>query len=344
MLNKKQINEIREHLEKAQNPLFFFDNDNDGLTSFLLLQRFIERGRGVVVKNLPDVNISYYRKVEELKPDYIFILDKPEVSQKFIDRAKEDNLPVVWIDHHNVKKPDDEYVSYYNSFLEDGKGEPVSYLSYKITNQKKDIWIAMIGCISDYFIPDFYEEFASKYPELVKTNPTSPFDLLYDSEIGKIARVLDFSLKDTTTNVINMLRFMMKVKEPIDILEENSKTKQILKRYNEINGHYQKLLEKARKNIKGKLIYFRYGGDLSLSYNLANQLKYEFPNSFIVVVYVNKEIANISIRGDNAREVTLEAIKGIPGATGGGHEKATGAKLNIDNLPEFKKQIEKLVK
>lgn len=32
MLTEKQISEIREHLEKAQNPLFFFDND-DGLCS-----------------------------------------------------------------------------------------------------------------------------------------------------------------------------------------------------------------------------------------------------------------------------------------------------------------------
>ena len=344
MLTKEQISEIREHLEKAQNPLFFFDNDNDGLTSFLLLQRWIGRGKGVVVKNLPDVKLSYYKKVEELKPDYIFILDKPAVSQEFINKAKEDSLPVVWIDHHNVNAPEDSYINYYNSFLADGKGEPVSYLSYKIANQKKDIWIAIIGCISDYFIPDFYEEFAEKYPNLVKKNLSSAFDLLYDSEIGRIARILDFSLKDTTTHVVQMMKFMMKVKEPIDILEENAQTKQILKRYHEINMHYQKLLEKARKQINGNLIYFQYGGNLSLSYNLANQLKYEFPEKFIVVVYVNKDIANISIRGDNAREITLKAISGLEGATGGGHEKATGAKMNIDLLPKFKERIEELVR
>ena len=39
MLNKKQIKEIREHLEKAQNPVFFYDSDADGLASFLLLAR-----------------------------------------------------------------------------------------------------------------------------------------------------------------------------------------------------------------------------------------------------------------------------------------------------------------
>ena len=31
MLTEKQLKEIREHLEKAQNPVFFFDNDADGL-------------------------------------------------------------------------------------------------------------------------------------------------------------------------------------------------------------------------------------------------------------------------------------------------------------------------
>src|SRR3989339_1553001 len=132
MLTEKQIREIREHLEKAQNPLFFFDNDNDGLVSFLLLRRFIDRGRGVAIKSFPDLNLSYYRKVQELKPDYIFILDKPIVSLEFLERAKKDNVPVVWIDHHQVDKPEIEGVSYYNPFFNDGTNEPVSYLCYKI--------------------------------------------------------------------------------------------------------------------------------------------------------------------------------------------------------------------
>ena len=49
MLTNKQIEEIKEHLEKAQNPLFFYDNDADGLCSFLLLRRYLGRGKGVGV-------------------------------------------------------------------------------------------------------------------------------------------------------------------------------------------------------------------------------------------------------------------------------------------------------
>jgi single-stranded DNA-specific DHH superfamily exonuclease len=344
MLTQKQILEIREHLEKAQNPLFFFDNDNDGLTSFLQLQRFIGRGKGISIKSFPDLNISYFRRITELNPDYIFILDKAVVSDKFLDRIKQENIPIVWIDHHQVEEPKDPYINYYNPYLNKKTNEPVAYLSYQITENKKDIWLAMIGCISDCYMPDFYKEFAEKFPELTIKNPQSPFNLLYSSEIGRIARILDFSLKDTTTNVVQMLKFMMKAKGPLDLLEENTKTEQILKRYNEINSKYQELMERARKQTNNKLIYFSYSGGFSISSNLANQLKYEFPEKVIIVAYINQDIANLSLRGDNVLELTLKSIKDIEGATGGGHRDATGAKVNIDDLPKFKKIAEDLVK
>ncbi|MBR9704820.1 DHH family phosphoesterase [Candidatus Pacearchaeota archaeon] len=344
MLTKEQIEEIREHLEKAQNPLFFFDNDNDGLVSFLLLRRFIGRGKGVAIKSFPDLSLNYYRKVYELNPDYVFILDKPIVSDEFIEKVKKNNLPIVWIDHHNVKKPEIEGVSYYNPFHNDGTNEPVSYICHKITENKKDMWLTMIGNISDCYMPDFYSEFYKKYPELGKKDPDSAFDLLYKSEIGKISRILDFSLKDTTTNVVNMIRFMVDVKGPMDILEENSKTKHILKRFDEINSKYQELIKRARECEDDKLIYFQYGGSLSLSGNLANQLVYEYPGKYIVVVFINGDLANISLRGPgDVRELTNNAIKDIPDATGGGHKGATGAKMSISSLSKFKENIEKLI-
>ncbi len=344
MLTEEQMVEIREHLEKAQNPLFFFDNDNDGLTSFLQLQRFIGRGKGIAIKSFPDLNITYYRRVQELKPDYVFILDKPVVSKDFLDKVKEDNIPIVWIDHHQAEKPEDDYVNYYNPFLNDGSNEPVSYLVYRITNNKKDIWLSMIGCVSDCYMPDFYPEFEKEFPELGMKNAKSPFDLLYKSEIGKMSRVLDFSLKDTTTNVVQMLKFMMKVKGPMDILDEGSGAKQMLLRFNEINSKYQELMIKARSEVKGKLLYFQYGGTLSLSSNLANQLSYEFPDNIIVVAYLTSDIANLSLRGkEDILSLTLDAIDGIGGASGGGHKNATGAKVLISDLPKFKENVDKLV-
>ena len=172
MLTTKQVKEIREHLDKAQNPVFFFDNDQDGLCSFLLLQRFCEKGRGVAVKSYPEMDKGYFRRVGELNADYIFILDKPVVGKGFWELVEQVNIPVVWIDHHDVKADGEEipdFVNYYNPvYNKKSTSEPVAALCYQITGKKDDLWIATVGCISDSYLPDFYSEFLKKYPDLGK--------------------------------------------------------------------------------------------------------------------------------------------------------------------------------
>lgn len=344
MLTEKQVKEIKEHLEKAQNPLFFFDNDADGLASFLLLRRYIERGKGVAIKSFPDLNASYARKLYELKPDYVFVLDKPAIAEGFLDEARKLNLPLVWIDHHNVQKPDkpDKEVFYFNSYHQDKKGEPVSYLCYEIVG-KKDIWIAMIGCIGDGFLPDFVKEFQERYPELWVKNIKTAFQALYKTEIGKIARILSFALKDRTTKVVNMLKFLSAVKNPHEVLDED-KAKSILQRFKQVNSKYSQLVEKAKKFAKGKVLFFQYGGELSLSADIANELSFLFPDKIIVVAYIKGSKANISLRWKkDIRKVTLKAIEGLEGASGGGHEHATGAQVVVEELPRFKENLMKLV-
>lgn len=63
----------------------------------------------------------------------------------------------------------------------------------------------------------------------------------------------------------------------------------------------------------------------------------------IVVAYIRGTKANISIRGKGVKEITLKAIEGLEGATGGGHDDATGCKVELVDLPKFKERIEKLV-
>ena len=124
MLNNKQLEEIREHLNNAQNPVFFFDNDQDGLCSFLLLQKYLGRGKGFPIKTSPALTKDYLRKVEEFNSDYIFILDKPEVSEDFVEEIEKKNIPIVWIDHHEISKEKiPKYVNYYNPLFSKDKSK-----------------------------------------------------------------------------------------------------------------------------------------------------------------------------------------------------------------------------
>lgn len=342
MLTKRQVAEIREHLGNAQNPLFFFDNDPDGLCSFLLLQRYIKKGKGFPIKSFPALTSDYFRKVNELKADYIFILDKPVVSKEFWKEVEQVNIPVVWIDHHEIDKENiPHFVNYYNPLMnEHPTNEPVTALCYQITQKKDDLWIAIIGCISDKFVPDFYPEFKKNYPDL-SINSKNAFDIFYKTSIGKIANLFSFALKDRTTNVINMLKFLMKVETPYEVLEESSKTYNMYSRFKQINKKYDKLIEKAKSLVNdNKILFFQYAGDLSMSSDLANELSYLFPGKIIVVIYIKGVKANISVRGKKIRDLLLKSIEKLEGATGGGHEDAVGAQIRIEDLEIFKKNLE----
>jgi len=344
MLTKKQIKEIKEHLEKAQNPIFFFDNDPDGLCSFLLLQRYIRRGKGIPIKSFPEMTAEYFRRVNELNADYIFILDKPIVSKEFFDEVKNFNIPIVWIDHHDVQVEVPDFVYYYNTSLNRfKKNEPVTYLCYKITEKKEDLWLGVVGCVFDRYIPDFYSEFLKLYPDLAIKSKDA-FDVFYKSQIGKIVKMFGFALKDRITNVVKMIKFLTIVRSPYEVLEETGKNHEMHLRFKQIYKKYQKLLEKAKALAsENKLLFFQYGGDLSISADLSNELSYFFPDKVIVVAYIQGIKANISVRGKKIRETILKAIKGLDGATGGGHENAVGSQMKVEDLERFRENIEKLI-
>jgi single-stranded DNA-specific DHH superfamily exonuclease len=341
MLTKNQVQEIKEHLEKAQSPLFFFDNDPDGLCSFLLLQRYIGRGKGVPVRSFPSLDKSYFRKIKELNPDYIFILDKPIVSLEFFEEIEKLNLPVVWIDHHDIDRTNiPSFVNYYNPFFNKPKtNEPVTALCSQINTKKEDLWMGVVGCVSDNFVPSFYDEFRQQFPDL-GIDSKKAFEIFYKSRVGKIAKLFLFALKDKTTNVINMLRFLMIVKSPYDVLEESSKNRKMHERFEELDKKYKVLLERALlEDNTREVIFFKYGGEMSISSDLSNELAYLFPEKKIVIIYENEAKSTMAIRGKGVRDIALEVISDLEGATGGGHENAVGVKINAHDLEKFKKKF-----
>ena len=342
MLSEKQILEIREHLEKAQNPLFFYDNDADGLCSYILFRRFIERGKGVSVRSHPDVDESYARKAQELNADYIFILDKPILGKKFVEEIQKLQLPIVWIDHHDIEGENYDNVFIYNPTKSKKKSEePVSYWAYKIADRKEDGWIALIGCIADHYLPDFVSEFTKSYPEYWAKNIKEPFDAYYKTEIGRLARALSFGLKDSVTHVVQLQNLLINSKGLTDMIIELESNKPFVKRYKEITKKYDLLVSKAKEYVKNKLVFFNYGGDLSISSDIANELSYLYQNKVIIVAYSAGPITNISIRGKDVRDIIKKILPNFQNATGGGHRDAVGVRLQTIDLERFKNEVEK---
>ena len=350
MLTEKQIKEIKKHLDKAQNPLFFFDNDQDGLCSFLLLQRSIGRGKGFPIKSTP-LDKNYMRKVTELNPDYIFVLDVPTISKEFFEEIEKINLPIVWIDHHDHSKKElneiPDFVNYYNPFAEksvDKIDSSTTYLCYEATKRKEDLWLVVVGSVSDKFVPPVYEDFKKAYPDL-SIESDDAFEIFYEAAIGTIAQIFGNGLKDRTTNVIKMIKFLMKVKTPYEVLEETPKNAEMHERFKFINKKFKKFLAKAQEeaNASDKLVFFEYGGDTSMSSEISNGLRYLFPGKTVFVAYITEGFVNISGRGDNVKKYLDKILKDLDNAKGGGHEKAVGARIMRPDLDKFKERMTELV-
>jgi len=342
MLSEEEISLLREELATAKNPLFIYDDDPDGLCSFLLLYRMHREGHGTMVKTSPKVDISFLRRVEEYRPDKIFILDMPLVDQEFLDGV---NVPVFWIDHH---EPQERHkVKYFNSKINrPNEYIPVTRMAYQISGNKEDLWIAAVGCLFDWSMPDFIEEFVEMYPHLLPKK-IDLGDAVFQQPIGNLIRLFSFVLKGPTSDVNKFVKILTRIKTPEEIMEQtSSQGKFLYKHYEKLNEHYQKLLEQGKKKAgKGKLLLFFYQEHKwSFTSEVANELSSLYPKKIILIARNKSGEMKCSLRAKKPINVALEkALIGIQGY-GGGHKEACGAVIKEEDWQQFLKNFKREIK
>ena len=331
MLTLKQIEELRTHLKTAENPLFFYDDDPDGICSYLLLKKYVEKGKGVILKASPRLDINLKRKLEEHYPDKIFVLDIPIITQEFIDIAKS---PIYWIDHHPPL--DLKGVHYYNPLLTKPiDNKPVSYYCYKITEQS--LWLSVVGCIADHFIPEFLPEFIKKYPDLL-TKESNIDDIIFKTKLGELIKVFSFIAKGDTSDVNKSISIISKIDSPYEIInQETPRGKYIYKKVQRLYKEYNKVLRIALSDKpKDKVFFFQYANKNSFTSELAGELLYRFPDKIVVVAREKSGQLKLSFRSKkiSIRSIIEECMQGIEGYAGG-HEHACGGNIAKEDFSIF---------
>lgn len=332
MITEKELKKIKRYLDSSENPLFFYDDDNDGLCSYLLLRRYLGRGKGISVRGKPMLGSEFLRYVKENMPDKIFVLDKPIIDQDFIDQI---NVPIIWIDHHTPVER--QGVNYFNPRVEDKKDKRnVAYWCYKIV--KQDLWIAGVGCISDWFLPEFFDELRNRYGDLFDKEETLE-EILFKSRFGKLCRIFDYLLKGKVSEVNKSVNLLLGIKEPYEILnKESKKANYLLKRIEPVEREYGFLLKKALEvKNKRKIYFFRYKAHkYSLTSELANELIYRFPDKVIIVGREKDNRLKMSLRSNkiDLRPIIKKALIGIDGY-GGGHEFAGAVNISVNDFDKF---------
>ncbi len=333
------LEKIYELIEKSQNPLIFFDDDPDGLCSYLLIKKHFKKGHPVIVKSSPELDISYLKKVKEYSPDLVIVLDKPILPQEFIDHV---NVPIVYIDHHPIN--DIKGVHYFNPLFKDKKdNRPVTYWCYELT--KENLWIATVGTAADYSLATI-KEFNKKFPDLCKYDD-DPKKVIYKTKLGKLIRIFFFLLKPPHYKSLQYVNLLEKIKSPYELLDNSSKNaKEIIKIYEKVDKEYQKILEKALKPQKSKVHLFMYdAGKISFTAELASELQSKFKNKLIIVGRQKSDKVKMSLRYQNGdlREILKKALQNLDGG-GGGHEHACGSHINSKDFEEFLERLESYIK
>ncbi len=341
MLTEKETMCLQEELATAKNPLFFYDDDPDGLCSFLLLYRIHREGRGIIVKTAPKLDTKLSHKVTENNPDKIFVLDIPILDQEFIDKAKK---PIFYLDHHGPQQLDK--IHYYNPRIKDPEAYiPVTRMAYQISGNKDDLWIATVGCLADWHMPDFIKEFIEKYPHLLSKKKNLN-DAVFKQPVGKLIRIFSFLLKGQISDVRKCVKILTRIKTPEEILnQETPQGKFLYKRFASINEKYVELLKMAKKKAsRSKVLLFFYSENkMSFTTDLANELTNLYPKKVVIIARKKSGEMKCSLRAKFAiRDALEKALVDVEGY-GGGHENACGAVIKEESwelfLENFKKEI-----
>ncbi len=332
-LTKAQIEEIRRTLDESKKPLFFFDDDPDGLCSFLQLYRYKREGHGIPVKSVPNLDAKFLRKVEEYDPDVVFVLDLAQIEDEFAGQCK---VPILWIDHHDPVQLDG--VTLYNPKLNRAdKNYPTSYLCYEVI--KQDIWLATAGCVGDWFLPDFAAEFAEKNPDLLPEDISTPEEALFGTRLGTLIKAMSSALKGKTSDVKKAIKVLSRIEDPREILDQTTPQGRFIHSIHEkINKEYERIKANLKKSEQSGeyIIYIYHDNKMSFSKELANEMLFEHPDKVIIIGRLKDSTYRISIRGShyNVPQALQPALQGLQGR-GGGHLHACGCSVAKDDFDTF---------
>lgn len=335
---QEQLDKAKKELNECVRPFFLFDDDPDGLASFLLLYKMIRGGKGMAVKGSM-TNERMLNVVKSYQPDLIIILDKPVVEQDFFDEMK---TKCVWIDHH---EPQDRKgnITYVNPRVFNPEdNQPTSLLAYKITNE--DAWIATVGIVADWQLPpeELRKECEEICPGFISSEIQTPQEALFASNAGKLARVFSFNLKGKSSDVLTTMKILSRIKNPSELLnKEHSQAKLLMKKYEQRLKEYEELKSQVEVDENNPVLLFKYNDNKnSYTVDLSNELLYSFPDKLIIIARQSGESYKCSLRSSTLRvNKILEETLAITGGNGGGHEHACGAVIENERFEDFVKVI-----
>ncbi|MEM4755524.1 MAG: DHHA1 domain-containing protein [Candidatus Woesearchaeota archaeon] len=332
----------RPLLTGAANPLVLYDDDPDGLSSFLMVYKTIRRGNHYPIKTSPSLGPIFLKKISEHAPDLVVVLDKPLLDEAFVRGLELHHIPLLWFDHHEKEPISSTFISLYNPHDYGITNYPTSQIIYYLLEDKRLLWIACIGTLGDWTLPLFIDDAKRSFPELFGQY-TTPQDLLFASPWKKPIQLFGLVHKLPSPQYKKAVGLLLEVESVYELIDETtSHAKKLWSMVQSVQEQYEYLLSQAKAQPlqDGMRIFTYEGNGNSFTKELSNELLYCFPHDLILVGRIHQGQIKLSLRSSNLplRAAVTQALQGIAGH-GGGHEYACGAGMDVEMFPLFLRQL-----
>lgn len=335
-------------------------HDNDSICSAVVLYKMLKNFKKVramlfATKDNFALRDEDADDVAKMEPDHIIAVDIAHASPtSHVEKTLSSNDTLV-IDHHEpIKVPG---IVYCNPRNYDKKiYMPVSYIAYKIYEKFGDAsdvaWIAGIGVLSDHAVSiaaDLFEKIKDAEPKLLGQTILKEEDLFSYSILGTLAKIFD-SARVVEGRIGSTLAAMVlsRAKSYDEIINPRNRDAEKLMNWSEtVRKEFKRLVadfNKKRKLIKRNIIFYEIPSKLFIKSSLSGYLVQFYGDKILVVAQkIGSELDVSFRRGEDVKtdlsRLAKKAVGGIPGAEGGGHEAASGARIPVKYISRFLKQL-----
>lgn len=270
------------------------------------------------------------------------MLMKMKFDRAIVLDAAIDRVPakkhVLILDHHPTNDLNSGYVVHINPRLEMlDIYQPATYVAYKFFSSFLDIkgmeWVAVLGTVGDYAYRDCRDVLDSWIR--VKSR-----DGIWRTRFGRASMVLfgvalELGFKKTLNHLISAKN-----------LDDFVKNKKIMNAYRVYDAVYRNAKTKFWKNSEQfkeldlifSVIQTKYK---RIGTPLLTEVSRKNPEKIVVLLETDKNMYKIHVRyqagGVHMGELMERVCQGI--GSGGGHERAAGARINKKKIKTFKKRL-----
>ena len=333
--------------------------DPDGVCSAVIMAKLVEKKIG------KRIGLRINQKAGEIPvtDETLEILKSNKVNKLIMTDLSSDQDPanlkeiekfaeILLIDHHKIYNDlnSEKTVFIKPQMISEKKpgSYPASKLCFDLASEVENIdeldWIAAIGLIGDCAF-DYWKQFLDKV--LAKYNIEKDPDL-FQTKLGKCASLMSDAESFDSSKVEEAFNVLYKSLGPDDLLGSSlQKYRETVE--NEISYWKEHMNEFAEFFDDIGLVFYMIKSKYRIKAPLNTRLSLELPGKTILLLQESEgnKISISARRRDEkvaVNELLENAIKGLEGASGGGHIPAAGATIRKEDLQKFKENIINILK